>query len=179
MSDDTFQYNRHDRDPGETAGDARIRQREVFEKRNNGGQGVVDPIISSPRSMPYSGRTTSKPVEISDTALLLGVIFFLVALMFWSNHFPVLSGLRLFGIPIGILSFAAGLLCVAFRFAIGLVVFAFLGITGIMVLTVLIALMGEVPLVEMKGNIAAAVVSLLISFLIPRIFLRKKNNSDI
>ena len=119
MPDEPFRYNPYDRDPNETPGDARIRQREVDEKRNNGGLGVGNFNTSSSNtsdvSFPGSDTGSYEPVKLSNTALYVGIPLLILGFLVWRDYLPF-SDVQLFGIPLATLLFGAGILCVAFRF---------------------------------------------------------------
>ena len=178
MSDEPFRYNRYDRDPYETPGDARIRQREIDEKRNNVGRGVGNANTSSSNTSFHNSGTGSYEYEpLSNTALYIGIPLLILAFLLWRGYLPF-GDTTLLGIPLVTILVGAGMLCVAFRFIAKLAAIVLVLIGGLMGFGTLMAIVGGAETVNSSGgNLFATAVVIIVGVVLFKIASRLKQST--
>jgi len=177
MSDDHIYYNKNDRDPWETADQARSRQREVQEKQIL-GQKQYEAKINSYKTNYHTtapSYNTGSSFEVKRSSNFwtsIGVLFLISSFVIWQDYLGFGEQI-LWGYQLESVLLWAGIGALLARYVLILVAVAMYLFGGFVGLSAILALLSGVELAALAGNIGLTVVL----FIIGTIILRRKLNS--
>lgn len=178
MSNDPFIEKPWDREPGESAGDARIRQREIHEKQMagrsgyNSGNGSYSPDMTGSYSGPYDS------FEFSWLGTYIGVPALFLALIIWLDFIPLGDGFLIFGYAPEALLLCIGLVAIALRFLIGAAGFVAMLLGGAMGIATVLRVRNnpEISWGDVTNNLIVSAVAIVVGYLILRVAAMSRSN---
>lgn len=120
-----------------------------------------------------SSETSSEPVQLSKTALYLGIPLLILAFLIWHDYLPF-NDVKLFGLPLARVLFFTGLLCVAFKYMVKIAGILLIGAGAIGMLGTVMAILSGVAISSVIPNLALSGGAIGIGLLIIRASLSRK-----